>query len=280
MAVDFPYLDISNCNASVRIAQNGAQIFGFDRVGEAPVIWISPKAIYKKGFPLRGGIPICWPWFGPHPEGKEKPQHGFVRIMPWELKDFSESDKGVTRSSFSLSESKDTLRFWPYRFRLTLSVEVSKALTIRLTTENTDDKPFEITQALHTYFFVGDVHDIEIQGLDGHEYVDKVKGGKEGCQKGSLVIKSETDRVYRHKGRCRLLDKRLDRVIVIDKKGSGSTVVWNPWKEKARQMADFPDDGFRNMVCIEAANTMEDRVRIEPGQDFTLEKRIEVFPLQ
>ncbi len=279
MAVNFPYLDISNCNASVKVAQNGAQIFGFDRVGEPPVIWVSPEAIYKKGFPLRGGIPICWPWFGPHPEDEKKPQHGFARIMSWELEDFSDSDKGVTLSSFSLSESEDTLRLWPYRFRLTLSVEVSKALTIRLNTKNTDDRPFEITQALHAYFFVGDIQDVEIEGLDGHYYVDKVKGGEEARQDGSLFITSETDRIYRHTGSCRLIDRRFGRVIVIDKKGSGSTVVWNPWQEKARQMADFPDDGFRNMVCIEAANVLEDRVRLEPGQEFTLEKRIEVDSL-
>ena len=275
MAVNFPYLDVSNCNASVRVAQNGGQIFGFDRVGEPPVLWISPSAIYKSGVALRGGIPICWPWFGPHPKDESLPQHGFARIMPWELEDFYESDKGVTVSSFKLTDSKQTMNMWPHRFELTLHVEVSKALKIRLVTKNKDERPFEITQALHSYFFVGDIGQVEIDGLDGKEYVD-VTTGKSHVQKGPLVIDGETDRIYRHKATCRLVDKSIGRTITVEPKGSGSTVVWNPWKEKACSLPDFPDDGYRNMVCIEAANSgvMDDKVVVDPGQEYTLEKNI------
>ncbi len=280
MAINFPYLDISNCNASVRVAQNGAQIFGFDRVGEAPVLWISPKAVYEKGKPLRGGIPICWPWFGPHPTDSEKPRHGFARLMPWELEEFSESQKGVTVSSFKLSHNEETLKLWPYKFDLTLTVEVSKALNISLTTKNLDDKPFEITQALHSYFFVGDIQDIEIKGLEGHDYVDLTDGEKVKSQGGEpLFITSETDRIYHHQGHCSLVDNRLGRVIRIDKSGSNSTVVWNPWEEKAKSLPDFPDDGFKNMVCIEVANALDDKVTLEPGQEYTIEKNIQVAAL-
>ncbi len=279
MAVDFPYLDVSNCNASVKVAQNGAQIFGFDRVGEPPIIWISQKAVYKKGEPLRGGMPVCWPWFGAHPHDASKPRHGFARVMPWELEEFSELEKGVTLSSFKLTHSEESLKIWPYKFELTLFVEVSKSLRVRLVTKNVDDNPFEITQALRSYFFVGDIEQVEITGLEGKEYIDFVNGEKEGVQEGPLVINSETDRIYRHDGSCRLVDRRLGRAIVIDKNGSNSTVVWNPWEDKAKKMADFPDDGFRNMVCIEVANTQEDKVVLEPGQEYQLEKRIAVEQL-
>jgi len=275
MAVNFPYLDVSNCNASVKVAQNGAQIFGFDRVGEAPVLWVSPSATYEMGRPLRGGMPVCWPWFGVHPTDASMPRHGFVRVMPWELEDFAETSKGVTASSFKLRDTEETRKMWPHRFELTMGVEVSKALKVKLVTKNMDEKPFDISQAISAYFFIGDIEGVEVEGLEGHEYVDKVSGESK-VQNGPVVITGETERIYRHSGSCSLVDKRIGRKIHMDKQGSESTVVWNPWKEKARQIPDLPDDGFRNMVCVEAASGLHEKIVCGPGEKVMLEINIGV----
>ena len=273
MAVNFPYLDVSNCNASVKVAQNGAQVFGFDRVGEAPVLWVSPSATYEMGRPLRGGMPICWPWFGAHPTDASLPRNGFARVMPWELEDFAETGKGVTASSFKLRDAEETRKIWPYRFELTLSVEVSRTLKVTLITKNLDEKPFEISQAISAYLFIGDIQGVEVEGLEGHEYVDRVSG-ETRVQNGPVVVKGETERIYRHSDSCCLVDKRIGRKIHMNKQGSESTVVWNPWEEKARQIPDIPDDGFRNMMCLAAANGVDEQVVCGPGEVVTLEMKI------
>ncbi len=273
MAVNFPYLDVSNCNASVKVAQNGAQVFGFDRVGEAPVLWVSPSATYEMGRPLRGGMPISWPWFGGHPTDASLPKNGFARVMPWELEDFAETGKGVTASSFKLRDSEETRKIWPYRFELTLSVEVSRTLKVTLVTKNLDEKPFEISQAISAYLFIGDIEGVEVEGLEGHEYVDRVSG-ETGVQHGPIAVRGETERIYRHSGSCSLVDKRIGRKIHMDKQGSESTVLWNPWEEKARQIPDLPDDGFRNMMCLAAANGVDEQLVCGPGEEVTLEMKI------
>ncbi len=273
MAVNFPYLDVSNCNASVKVAQNGAQVFGFDRVGEAPVLWVSPSATYEMGRPLIGGMPVCWPWFGIPPTDASLPRNGFAKVMAWELEDFAETGKGVTASSFKLRDSEETRKMWPYRFELTLSLEVSKTLRVMLVTKNLDEKPFEISQAISAYFFIGDIEGVEVEGLEGHEYVDKVSG-ETGVQQGPVVVIGETERIYRHSDSCCLVDKRIGRKIHMNKQGSEATVVWNPWDEKSRQIPDLPDDGFRNMVCVEAGSGLHEKVVCGPGEEVMLGMQI------
>jgi D-hexose-6-phosphate mutarotase len=243
-------------------------------------LWLSSDSHFKTGKAIRGGIPLCWPWFADHPTDPDKPAHGFVRTAVWSVSESEKlADKGIRLKLF-IADSEETMKLWPHRFRLEMDCTVSNALRVKLIATNTDDKPFTCGGALHSYFNISSVSNIEIKGLEGCPYIDKVDQGRRKLQDGFVSIRSETDRIYLDtKTDCNIEDSGLHRRICISKNGSLTTVVWNPWIDKATKMQDFGDDEYKRMVCVETANANTDVVTLAPGDTHALETIIRVEPL-
>lgn len=230
---------------------------------EVPVVWISKRSEYVADKALRGGIPVCWPWFANGPHGDLTPSHGLVRTLAWTL-DEHERDRLTWRlSSADLPEASRHL--FPYEFESTMQVALRPlALDVSHTVTNVGAQPFDYEIALHTYLHVGDVRDVRIHGLDGEAYYDKVTG-QEATQDGPLQITGEVDSIYQRSGLVELLDPTLERVLTIEAQGAGNVVVWNPGPEGAKQMDDFADAEWTQMVCIETANIGERAIALDPG---------------
>lgn len=264
--------EVSNERATARIALQGAQILSWAPQGQQAVIWESPAAIYAPGKAIRGGVPVCWPWFGPHATEKDFPAHGFARNQDWEVVQTQQLPDGSTTLSLRLLQDDATRRLWPQASELLLLVNVGERLQIDLLTRNTGSEAFSITQALHTYFAVSDVRDIAVLGLEDQPYIDKVDGGARRVQNGPVTFSAETDRIYLDQGgKCEIDDPGLQRRICISREGSHSTVVWNPWTEKSAAMADMGPDAYLGMVCVETTNAAEDAVSIAPGDEHRLQ---------
>lgn len=271
-------VEINNAQASARLCLQGAQMLEWAPKGQAPVIWFSPKAVYSQGKSVRGGVPICWPWFGPHASDASLPAHGIARTASWEVVSAEKADN-ATKLLLQLAITEAMQAFWPYSCQLQLAVSVGETLNLELITRNTGSEPFTITEALHTYFAVSDINEIAVHGLDGVEHVDKVHGGRH-TQAGPITFAGETDRVYLNTtSTCEIEDKGLKRKIIIEKTGSQSTVVWNPWTEKAANMADMGADGYKEFVCVESANALENGVSVLPGEARVLSVTYSVTPL-
>ena len=263
--------EVANQHALANIALQGAHVATFQPRGEEPVIWLSPLAKFAPGKSIRGGVPICWPWFGPHQTDSKLPGHGFARTVPWELLDTKALEDGSTFLRFGLIENDTTRAQWPHPSTAQLEVTVGKALRVELVTANTGSAPFELGEALHTYLQISDVGNMTIRGLEGCEYIDKVGATTRRTQQDGIVIESEVDRVYVNTAAdCVIEDKGLKRAIRIHKEGSRSTVVWNPWTEKAEKMGDFGPKLHRDMVCVESGNAMENAVTVAPGETHRL----------
>ena len=263
---------VSNKHAQTSVALQGAHVMTFQPVGEQPVIWLSPAAKLVQGKSIRGGVPICWPWFGAHGSDSSFPGHGFARTVPWEVVTSEALPDGSTRITFELPHSSIPSAQWPHACRVRHIVTVGKSLVVELTTENTGKAAFEIGEALHTYFAIGDIGNMQLAGLDGCTYLDKVGVAQNRTQQGAIQISSEVDRIYVDtEADCLIEDLAQKRRIRIAKKGSRSTVVWNPWVEKAAKMGDFGSDtGYRSMVCVESANAASNVVKVAPGTMHTL----------
>jgi glucose-6-phosphate 1-epimerase len=261
------YIEIKNSSASAKIALQGAHIFGYARDGEEPLLWLSEVSDFEEGKAIRGGVPICWPWFGFN-EDKSLPQHGFARISLWEFVGSDEVDEKTTILTFRLTHNEKTLQMWYYKFELELKITISDRLTMELNTKNIDDKEFEITQAFHTYFPVSHISHVNIKGLDKKPYLDALTYKTE-VQSGDIIFNQEVDRVYQEvEGEIVLQDK--NRTIRIQNEGSSCVVVWNPWIEKTKRMSAMKDDAYESMVCIESANAFDDSRVIKPRESHTL----------
>lgn len=268
-------VEINNSEAKASLVLEGGQVLTYIPAGHAPVLWVSPQARYDAGKSIRGGIPVCWPWFGPHASEASKPAHGFARNAPWNVVETQMVNDVTIRIVLELMASDAQRALWPHQARLQLHVRVGAQLAVELVTTNTSSTPLAVTEALHTYFHVGDINRVTIDGLSGCRYVDKVRASETAVQQGIVVISGETDRVYLNtQTTCIVHDSALQRRIHIEKKGSASTVVWNPWVEKALKLGDMGNEGYRNMLCIETANALENTVTIEPHAEHRMATRI------
>jgi glucose-6-phosphate 1-epimerase len=262
---------VTNAQATATIALQGAHVMTWAPRGEEPVIWLSRAAKFAPGTSIRGGVPVCWPWFGPHATNAALPGHGYARTVLWEVIETKALADGATQLAFRLIESDATRSQWPHATPVELWITIGRALEFDLVTHNRDKAPVTIGDALHTYFEVSDVRQVKIAGLDGCPYLDKVDAGKRKQQSGAVTISTETDRVYLDStADCVIEDPAWKRRIRVSKRGSGATVVWNPWIEKAAKMGDFGDNGYLNMVCVESANAADDLVTIPAGGEHHL----------
>jgi glucose-6-phosphate 1-epimerase len=271
---DLAMVEVANAQASATLALQGAQVLQWAPLGQQPVIWLSGAARYAIGKSIRGGIPLCWPWFGPHPSEADFPAHGFARTSLWEIVDTQVLADGATRIGLRLKHTDASRALWPHAAELECQISVAATLEIDLLTRNTGSASITIGQALHTYFAVSDVRRTRIEGLEGCHYLDKVDGGRRKEQMGPVSFVAETDRTYLDTAAdCLIDDPGLARRIRIHKRGSRSTVVWNPWIEKATRLGDLGADGWLHMVCVESANAADDVVTVPPGAEHRLEVR-------
>jgi len=263
---------ITNAHAQSVIALQGAHIMTFKPNGMEPVVWLSPVAKLVKGKSIRGGVPICWPWFGAHASDPAFPSHGFARTALWQVVESRALQDGSTQITFELPERSIPVDQWAHPCRARLVATVGKTLTVELTTENTGNKPFQIGEALHTYFAISDVDALRITGMEDCVYLDKVGTAETRIQQGAIEIASEVDRIYIDtETDCLIEDAGFKRRIRIAKSGSKSNIVWNPWIEKSAKMGDFGSDtGYRGMVCVESANAASNQVTVLPGETHSL----------
>jgi glucose-6-phosphate 1-epimerase len=260
-------LDLSTVHSTARIFLQGAHVTSFQRIGEQPLLFLSGASSFAPGKPIRGGIPVIFPWFGARAGDSSSPAHGFVRTREWNLASISQDQSGAVSVVFTLADSPDTQVFWPFEFQLRYEIVVGTELGISLRVENRSAESFQYEEALHTYLLVSDVRNVRIEGLLGADYLDKVDGFRRKTQEVPLIeITSETDRVYvGARTTCTAADPGMLRVIRVAKEGSDTTVLWNPWIAKSASMSDFGDDEWPGMLCIETANAGENAVTLDPG---------------
>jgi glucose-6-phosphate 1-epimerase len=267
-----PEAEIQTPHAGARVALQGAHLLAWRPAGAAPVIWVSQAAVFAPGQPVRGGVPVCWPWFGAR-EGL--PAHGFVRTRLWQVRAASMDAAGQVVLRLGLQDDANTRALWNHAFDLELVVTVGTTLTMALISRNTGEQPFTLTDALHTYFCVTDIHQTAVQGLDGCDYLDKVQNFALARQAGAVEFTGETDRIYVNTtADCVIEDRLQKRAIRVGKSGSSSTVVWNPWREKT--FADMAAGEYQHMLCVETCNAGPDQVTLAPGQTHALSARFVV----
>ncbi len=273
-------VQIGNSHAAATVAVQGAHVMTWAPRKAQPVIWLSRAAKFVPGKSIRGGVPVCWPWFGPHATEAKFPGHGFARTAMWEVMATESLRDGATRMTFRIVQDDATRAQWPHASEALNIVTVGKTLEIELVTRNTGSAPFTLGDAFHTYFEVSDIRDCRIHGLGGCPYHDKVDGGKKKQQTGPVAIDSEVDRIYLDSTADILIDDPgFMRRIRVAKRGSRSSVVWNPWTEKANKMGDFGPQGYLNMVCVESTNAADDVVQVPAGGEHRLWVRYGVEPL-
>ena len=274
---DIPLIEIKNRYASATISLQGAQLLSWIPAGEEEVIWLSEQATFAVGKSVRGGVPVCWPWFGAHESNTAFPAHGFARTTLWQILNTQALANGSTRIAFTLLPNVDNADMWPADTRVQFQLTIGKELEMELLTHNEGSQPITITQALHAYFNVADVSELVLHGLEDTDYLDKVDDFQRKHQQGAITIEQEVDRIYLDTASdCVIEDKKLKRKIKIAKSSSHTTVVWNPWQESAEKMGDLGEQGYKRMLCVESANVADDAVVIPPGEAHTLWVQYEV----
>jgi dihydroxy-acid dehydratase len=271
------YVDIDNHGGRATICLQGAHLVSYrPKSQHEPVVWVSEDAKYAPGKSIRGGAPVCWPWFGAHSSEPGFPAHGFARTVPWQVVHTRRRNDAKTEITLQLADTEQTREQWPHPMRLQLTIVVGEKLEMRLATTNLGKASMQIGEALHTYLQIGDIGAIKVTGLDGCEYHDKVDNFARKTQAGAVTFDGEVDRVYVNTAdECVIEDPQLKRRIRIAKTGSDATVVWTPWTAKAEQMGDMGpgrngQGGWREMVCVESVNAMDNIVTVAAGETHTL----------
>jgi glucose-6-phosphate 1-epimerase len=262
---------VNNQHCSGEVYLLGAHVTAFEPTGHSPVLWMSKSSNFEEGKPIRGGVPLCFPWFGPNAMDSTFPAHGYARTKIWKP-----VAVGKTANGGSKLELETEIAPFLLRYSITFSDSLDLELQVTLPTEANQTATYE--EALHTYLQVGSIHEVEIEGLENCHYLDKVGEIAQRVQSESAIrFRGETDRVYQNtRSTCVLSDKVMKRKIEVAKCDSDSTVIWNPWIDKCRRMADFGDDEWTGMVCIETANVQPNHVSLSPGQIHTTRARIAI----
>ncbi len=263
MKEELEIIEVSNAQSSIKIALQGAHVFHFQVKGQSPLLFVSETSHFEKGKAIRGGIPLCWPWFGAHPTDSTLPNHGFARTSIWTHVLTKEIDDDTTKIILELKESTETLKLWPYAFVLTLEIVLSDHLELSLISQNTGTETFLLTQALHSYLQIKDISSACITGAEQAKYYDKLNDSYDNIQEGEICFPHEVDRVY-----YGLTNPLKVEHIKIETLGSHTVVVWNPGPDFQQSFSDLHD--YRHMLCIESANALKDNVRLNPKQTYIL----------
>lgn len=267
----FPMIEVHNAKARALISLYGGQVLAYCPADGRELLFVSEQAYFEPGKAIKGGIPVCWPWFGDDPEDQGRGAHGFVRNRDWQVAATGGTPDGDTRVRLTLQDDEHTRRIWPHPFLLELEIRIGATLALTLTTHNRGSEAFPLTQALHSYFAVGDIDAVAVTGLDGRSYLDKAAGWARKQQQGEVRFRGEVDRVYLAvPSRQQIEDGATPRKISIYSEGNQTLVVWNPGALISRAMADLRDDDYRRFVCVETANAVEDIVTLPAGEHYSL----------
>jgi glucose-6-phosphate 1-epimerase len=271
---------IRHADAELLISQQGAQILSYQRAGQPPLIWLSEDATYLRGQSVRGGVPVCWPWFGDlgrNPpavqallaEPGTAPFHGGVRSLDWQLLALTPDADGVSLQF--AGPAPDAAASWPAALQVELHIRLDERLQISLISHNRGAVPLTISQALHSYFAVSAIQHVEVEGLAGCRYIETLEDWQERQQQGALTFSGETDRIYQDlPSHLSIRDLGWQRRICLESHGSRSAVLWNPWIDKAARLSSFAADAWQRMLCIETANVWDDCYSLAAGASHSL----------
>lgn len=274
-----PLVKISTPAAGGEMYLHGGHVTSWKPAGQQEVLFVSAHSLWADGHAIRGGVPICFPWFGDKADDPHAPAHGFVRTKSWQLESIEQVGDAVTVSMFTASD-ESTKPWWPADFRLVHRATFGPELALELVMTNTGSTSLHFEEAMHAYHRVGDATQARVSGLDGVSYLDKTDSYRKRTQQGDVVIESETDRVYlntRHP--LALRDPVLHRRIQVTKENSLTTVVWNPWVQGARKLADLGEEQWKQMLCIETCNVGDFAVELAPGQQHRMKATVTVADL-
>jgi glucose-6-phosphate 1-epimerase len=267
---------ITSPKVAGEIYLHGAHITSWKPAGREEVLFLSSQSRWENGIAIRGGVPICFPWFGGKADDPSAPAHGFVRTKTWNLESIAQAEDGIT-VSMSTESDEDTRRLWPAEFHLAYHVTFAADLRLELVATNTGRKSLRFEEALHAYHRVGNILNARVGGLQAADYIDKTDSNRKKFQRGEIAIVSETDRVYLNtKAAIELEDPVFRRRTRVAKENSLTTVVWNPWVQKAHALPDFADDEWIQMVCIETSNVSDFALDLAPGQQHRMKAIVKV----
>jgi glucose-6-phosphate 1-epimerase len=274
-----PFLTIETARCAARVTPYGAHVCEWAPAGQGPVLFLSPRAVFAPGTAIRGGVPLCFPWFAAHPSDPAKPAHGFARTRAWEMVDVIADETGQVHVGMRLAADAATRALWDAEFEASFTISFGTTLTMTLAVENVSAREIRYETALHTYLEVGDVEQVRLRGLEGAPFIDKVDGGREkrsGAE--PLALAGDTDRVFAGTtAACVVDDPVLRRRIRVEKRGSDSTVVWNPGREKGEAVADI-GEAWQRFVCVETANCGPHAIRLAPGDRHAMTASLSVLP--
>jgi glucose-6-phosphate 1-epimerase len=271
-----PKVRITSPAASAEIYLHGAQVTCWRPAGAEEVLFLSEHAVWEDGHAIRGGIPVCFPWFRAKGDAPRAPAHGFVRTKAWQLESIARAGDAVA-VTMSTGSDEGTRKWWPGEFQLVHRVRFGSELNLELTVTNTGTTALRLEEAMHAYHRVGHVENVRLRGLDGVTYLDNTDSNREKRQSGDVVLAAQTDSAYLNtKHALELVDPGLRRRILIAKENSLTTVVWNPWREGTRLLSDLGEDEWQQMVCVEASNILGFAVILASGQQHTMTASIRV----
>lgn len=267
---------IASPYASGEMYLHGGHVTSWKPAGREEVLFLSSQSRWENGNAIRGGVPICFPWFGAKADDPKAPAHGFARTKAWQLESIAQVKDGIAVSMFIESDT-DTKRWWPAEFRLACRATFGSHLRLELVVTNTGKESLRFEEALHAYHRVGNILRTRVSGLDAVDYIDKTDSNRRKSQRGEIAIVSETDRVYLNtRDAIELEDPVLRRRTRVAKENSSTTVVWNPWVQKARSLSDFGDDEWIQMICVETSNVSDFAVDLAPGQQHKMKACVRV----
>jgi glucose-6-phosphate 1-epimerase len=257
----------------VVVSPTGGQILSWHPAFD-DVLWTASAPEYDAGKPVRGGVPVVFPWFGDHKSNPSLPAHGFARSQIWRCVDLQ-----PTQLTLQLEDSKATRAIWNHAFLAKLTISVGETLRIAMSVTNRGPTPFTFEQALHTYFASGDIADATIHGLEQVPFTEHAKDPQGSWDPNSpLQFRAETDRVFQDvPAQIRLHAATLNRNVILATENAHSAIVWNPWPKKTARLSQMQADDWKSFCCIESANVAEHSVHLEPGatHQMSLELKVE-----
>jgi len=259
-----PKIQIETASAAANIYLHGAQVTAWKPMGADEVLFLSEKSQWLEGKAIRGGIPVCFPWFRAKADDPKAPAHGFARTKEWQIESITKEPGDSVCAYLSTASDEATRRWWPFDFRLEYRITVGKQLKLELTMKNTGVSALRFEEALHTYFNVGDVERVSVRGLDRATYLDNRDGNRRKTQSGELRLSAQIDNAYMNaSGPVEIKDEVLGRRLKTEKWNSNSTIAWNPWRDGAASMGDLGEDEWCRMLCIEGGNILNSAVTLQ-----------------
>ena len=273
---NLPMVRINTPVASAEVYLHGAQVTRWKPASTEEVIFLSEHSRWEDGLAIRGGIPICFPWFRAKVDNPQAPAHGFVRTKEWNLVAVTATEDVVV-VQLSTESDESTLRWWPHEFRITNRISIGNVLRLELSVTNTGSTSLRFEEALHTYFRVSEAQSVRVRGLDQATYLDNTDSNHAKLQSGEMLFSSPTDNAYIDSyATAELIDPGWHRILRTEKGNSATTVVWNPWRQGAATLSDLGDDEWQRMACVEASNILGAAVSLAPGQEHTLHATLSV----